>query len=46
VELCLHFPNTPTWRGAQLKHTDNFAFVPEVVCNECYVEHSLGTAVI
>jgi len=22
----LHSPNTPSWRGAQLKHTDNFTF--------------------
>jgi hypothetical protein len=26
VELCLHSPNTPPWRGAQLKHGDNFTF--------------------
>jgi hypothetical protein len=26
VELYLHSPGTPTWRGAQLKHRDNFAF--------------------
>jgi hypothetical protein len=26
VELYLHFPNTPSWRGAQLKHRDNFTF--------------------
>jgi hypothetical protein len=24
VELLLHSPNTPSWRGAQLKHRDNF----------------------
>jgi hypothetical protein len=24
VELHLHSPNTPSWRGAQLKHRDNF----------------------
>jgi enoyl-CoA hydratase/carnithine racemase len=24
VELYLHSPNTPPWRGAQLKHRDNF----------------------
>jgi len=24
VELYLHLPNTPSWRGAQLKHRDNF----------------------
>jgi hypothetical protein len=22
----LHYPNTPSWRGAQLKHRDNFTF--------------------
>jgi hypothetical protein len=27
VELYLHSPNTPSWRGAQLKHRDNFTFV-------------------
>jgi hypothetical protein len=26
VELYLHYPNTPSWRGAQLKHRDNFNF--------------------
>jgi hypothetical protein len=26
VELYLHSPNTPPWRGAQLKHGDNFTF--------------------
>jgi hypothetical protein len=26
VELYLHSPNTPSWRGAQLKHSDNFTF--------------------
>jgi hypothetical protein len=28
VELCIHFPNTPSWRGAQLKkkHRSNFTF--------------------
>jgi len=24
VELYLHYPNTPSWRGAPLKHRDNF----------------------
>jgi hypothetical protein len=24
VELYLHSPNTPSWRGTQLKHGDNF----------------------
>jgi hypothetical protein len=26
VELYFHSPNTPPWRGAQLKHKDNFTF--------------------
>jgi hypothetical protein len=26
VTLYLHSPNTPSWRGAQLKHRDNFTF--------------------
>jgi hypothetical protein len=33
VELYFHFPNTPPWRGAQLKHSDNFTFnviIPEL----------------
>jgi hypothetical protein len=27
VELYLHPTNTPSWRGAQLKHRDNFTFI-------------------
>jgi hypothetical protein len=26
VELYLHSPNMPSWRGAQLKHRGNFTF--------------------
>jgi hypothetical protein len=26
VELYLHSPNTPSWRGVQLKHRDSFTF--------------------
>jgi hypothetical protein len=26
MELYLHSPNTPSWRGAQLKHRDSFTF--------------------
>jgi hypothetical protein len=26
VKLYLHSPKTPSWRGAQLKHKDNFTF--------------------
>jgi hypothetical protein len=26
VELYLHSPNAPSWRGTQLKHRDNFTF--------------------
>jgi len=29
VELYLHFPTTPSWRGAQLKHRENFT----LTCN-------------
>jgi ribosomal protein L13 len=31
VELYLHSPNTPSWRGAHLKHKDNFTFTLYVV---------------
>jgi len=27
MDLYLHCPNTPSWRGAQLKHRDNFIFL-------------------
>jgi hypothetical protein len=27
VELYLHSPNTPSWRGAQLKHRENLTFL-------------------
>jgi len=26
IDLYLHSSNTPSWRGAQLKHRDNFTF--------------------
>jgi len=26
VKQYLHSPNTPSWRGAHLKHRDNFTF--------------------
>jgi len=26
MKLYFHFPNTLSWRGAQLKHRDNFTF--------------------
>jgi hypothetical protein len=26
VELDLHSPNTPSWRGAQAEHRDSFTF--------------------
>jgi hypothetical protein len=31
VELYIHSPNTPLWRGAQLKHRDNFTFYYYIV---------------
>jgi hypothetical protein len=30
VELYLHSPNTPSWRGAQGEHRDDFTFVEEM----------------
>jgi hypothetical protein len=30
LELYLHSPSTPLWRGAQLKHRDNFTFTLQV----------------
>jgi hypothetical protein len=30
VKLYLHYLNTPSWRGAQLKHKDNFTFLISV----------------
>jgi hypothetical protein len=31
MELYLYSPNTPSWRGAELKHRDNFAFtLPDI----------------
>jgi len=35
VEQYLHFPNTPSWRGTQLKHRDTFTFTFTV-----YVQNS------
>jgi hypothetical protein len=26
LELYIHSPSTPSWRGAQLEHRDNFTF--------------------
>jgi hypothetical protein len=31
VEVYPHFPNTPSWRGAQLKYRDNFTFTFQVI---------------
>jgi hypothetical protein len=30
VELYPHSPNAPSWRGAQLKHRDNFTFTKKI----------------
>jgi hypothetical protein len=27
MDLYLHSPNTPPWRGSKLKHRDNFTFI-------------------
>jgi hypothetical protein len=38
VELYLHSPGTHSWRGAQLKHRDNFtfAFYPLLLCSSSH----------
>jgi hypothetical protein len=35
VELYLHSPNTPSWRGAQGEHRDNFVILLKDDCNDC-----------
>jgi hypothetical protein len=38
VELYLYSPNTPSWRGVQLKHRENFTFNfygQDAFCNNC-----------
>jgi hypothetical protein len=40
VELYLHSPNMPSWRGAQLKHRDNFTFTLPTKSEERNVESS------
>jgi hypothetical protein len=40
VELYLHSPNTPPWRGAQLKHRDNFIFTLTVPCETTIIKNS------
>jgi hypothetical protein len=42
VELHLHSPNTPSWRGAQLKHRDNFTFT-FCLCRNLIILESLWT---
>jgi hypothetical protein len=44
VEIYLHSPNTPSWRGAQLKQRDNFNFtftftclIPTLITFEAYI---------
>jgi hypothetical protein len=41
VELFLHSPNTPSWRGAQLKHRDTFyqSQRPDIYVYDKYVLH-------
>jgi hypothetical protein len=43
VELQLHSPNTPSWRGAQLKHRDTFTFTFKYV-EFCWTAHKIMTA--
>jgi hypothetical protein len=33
VELYFHIPNTPSWRGVQLKHRGNFTFEESFIVN-------------
>jgi hypothetical protein len=52
VELCLHSPNMPPWRGAHLKHRDNFTFTLIIFCEAyklwssslCSLLHSPATS--
>jgi hypothetical protein len=40
VELYLHYSNTPSWRGAQLKHRDNFTFIYECISKLSGLSHN------
>jgi hypothetical protein len=42
VELYLHSPNTPSWRGAQLKHRDSFTFYHSSVSDMELCLHALS----
>jgi len=33
MEIYLHSPNTPSWRGAQLKHRGNFTLTSALLTN-------------
>jgi hypothetical protein len=41
VELYLHSRNTPSWRGAQLKHRDNFTFTFTIRFINC-IDHTVS----
>jgi hypothetical protein len=43
VELYLHYPNMPPWRGAQLKHRDNFTFTLKNYITWCHVSWKWNT---
>jgi hypothetical protein len=53
VDLYIHSPNNPLWRGAQLMHRDKFAFtlsgmkisMDGVDMQSCYVELVLNSIV-
>jgi hypothetical protein len=45
MEIYLHSPNTPSWRGAQLKHRDNFSFIINITLFCCWI-HSAYTVII
>jgi hypothetical protein len=39
VELYLHSPHTPSWRGAQGEHRDNFTFYLFVLTLSCVLDN-------
>jgi hypothetical protein len=48
VGLYLHSPSTPSWRGAQLKHRDNFTFTVTFIFlfNESVIKLLCGIFII
>jgi hypothetical protein len=46
VELYLHFPNTSSWRGAQLKHRNNCTFTFAFFQSSTFDETGKGAAIL